>query len=157
MFENIVVDFIFQLAATFIGAFLGYRGGLRISRREQDSDEEQKRTRVIESLLVEINKHEEIFSKKMESPIRGIGFYEIYLSTFSFDGIVASGLYTHLPPESQKIVSRYYEACHLNNDYIQAGILTNNTDKPKLQSIKNQIRYDIKVVLENLKELSARA
>lgn len=143
------------LLATGCGILLGFTIENASAIGQRKRDENQKIDRVIDALLLEINTHKELLQQG-KSPIRGIGPFMAELPTFSFDGIIASGLYIRLPPELQKIVSNHYQFCNLNNYYVQAGILTGKTDS-KLQDIKIYIRKNIDVVLEKLKELRSHA
>ena len=144
-----------EVVATTLGVLMGASITLAQIKGRQKLDENQKRKRVIESLLTEIKTHQEILNQG--SPIRGVGDFMEALPTFSFDGITSSELYTYLPTELQKIVSSHYEGCHLNNYYVQAGILTNDPDLTTLQSVKIYIRKNIDEVLEKLEELSVCA
>ena len=147
------IDFIFQLAATCIGVFLGYCGGVILQDRKQKIDEKQKRDRVKESLLLEINLHKELLQRKKIKK-RGDRIFVTELPTFSFDGIIASGLYTYLPPELQNIVSRHYQGCHQINSYIKKGIWIVPTPLEEINEMKTILRREIDIVLEKLKELN---
>ncbi|GAH01751.1 unnamed protein product, partial [marine sediment metagenome] len=92
-------------------------------KKQQIRDEEQKRERVIESLILEIKTHEELLQRP-EIIVSEERAFATALPTSSYDGIIASGLYTLVPPETQIRVSYYYHGCHKIKNYIQAGLVT---------------------------------
>ncbi|MBU0964699.1 hypothetical protein KKC06_06695 [Patescibacteria group bacterium] len=147
-----VGDFFVQLLATGLGAYFGYLGGLRIlkqeleadkeqKRKELEADEEQKRNMIIESLLLEINTHTEPLNRLEE------------VLTFSFDGIIASGLYILLPPKSQELVSSHYQGCHQVNNYNRGGRTITQQQVNKIQYVKTRLLREIKPVIKNLENL----
>ena len=144
-----VFDFALQIAATGIGAYLAYVGGAKLLNieleterqqriKEREADDEQNRDRVIGSLIVEVYSHKEHLPH---------GFEE--LLTFSFDGIIASGLYTYLGSELQEIVSDYYQGCHQVNRRLRVEDVI-NFDRNLIHNIKNHLDVKNRKVLETL-------
>lgn len=141
-------EYVPSMSPVFLSTSFGVLLSASITKDQTNNqkilDDEQKRDRVIDSLLTEINAHVQT--------LHG-GYMEEFL-TFSFDGIIASGLYTCLPPESQEIVSRYYQGCHQVNNFVQTIQMTLRelADTP-VQAIRMRIRTDRPEVIANLEAL----
>lgn len=138
-------EFIPSISPMFLSTSFGVLLSASITRDQtknrQKLDEDQKRDRVIESLLLEINTHTEPLNRLEE------------VLTFSFDGIIASGLYILLPPESQEIVSSYYQGCHQVNNYNRGGRTITQQQVNKIQYVQKRLLREIEPVIKNLENL----
>jgi len=118
--SSVVIDvfsnFVPELLGAALGAYLGYRYGIRQERQMRDEEENELKTETINSLVEELERNATLLGEKMvivlnrrPSLKNPCGIQP--LTTSSYESAVTSGRFSLLSPINQLSLSEYYEEC----------------------------------------------
>lgn len=114
--ELLVMNFLPDLVGAAVGAYLGYRYGIRQERQIRNEEEKELKKETIESLTEELDRNSMLLGEKMvmvinKRPSRRNPCDIQSLTTSSYESAVTSGRFSLLSPIDQLSLSEYFEDC----------------------------------------------
>ena len=158
--SGVLGSIVASLIGTAIGAFLGYFGGVRLFRRQLEEDNVDKVNMVVDSLMWELERHNNRLMQKpsYEKPSETTEEHPIYYahSTSSFVSVVSAGWFSLLLPMTQKMLSKHYFYINkINKVMDQISIEFPNSEKQDFYTIRinefqNELIEDINDLIKQL-------
>lgn len=134
-----------------LGAYLGYRYGLKQDRSMRQEEDRENKVELVNSLLTEINTNKHYLEKGIETKEVKQGVYEsafwYKLISASYQSSLNSGRFQLLKPKTQQIVSLHYAGLERMNE------LTSRFEYQLRYQERTQVTLaDMETVLGGLKE-----
>jgi len=146
---DVLLNFLPDLFGAGVGAYLGYRYGIRQERETRKEEEKQLKIETINSLLQELDYNSEVLGNRTVmvisvSPENIVTLDVTPLAVSSYESAVSSGRYSLISPLNQIMLSEYYETCKRIMNKVH---LTESTFQISTQRIKTHINEINKIGL----------
>ena len=125
--EDFLLSFFPELIGAGLGAYLGYRYGIKQEREIQKEEHNETKNNLIKSILDEIKFNDELlnaeylsFKLLAEGSLAKVELISsVKLMTNNYDSGIYSGNFSLLKSETKKQVSNYYYYCERLNELTQ--------------------------------------
>ena len=114
--ESLFLNFLPDLVGAGLGAYLGYRYGIRQERQIRKEEENELKKETINSLIEELDRNSMVLGDKMVMELKNTSErtvpVEVHpLTTSSYESAINSGRLSLLSPIDQVALSEYFENC----------------------------------------------